>query len=97
MTALAGGHFIAGAFGLVMLYDYHHGRDFIDEGLELNRPMFILLNKEEARHFQMLFGQMNFDKVNFRKFSKVLNPLLKKYDFSFRQLLIQTPQAVSRK
>src|SRR5207244_1584016 len=34
MTALAGGHFINGAWGQVMIYDYHHGRDFADEGLE---------------------------------------------------------------
>ena len=34
------GHFITGAWTLVMIYDYHHGRDFADEGLELERPMF---------------------------------------------------------
>ena len=41
LTALAGGHFIAGAWTLIMIYDYHElGRDFADEGLELERPMF---------------------------------------------------------
>jgi ABC-type sugar transport system substrate-binding protein len=40
LTSLAGGHFITGAWSLVMIYDYHHGRDFADEGLELRRPMF---------------------------------------------------------
>lgn len=90
LTALAGGHFITGAFGLVMLYDYHHGKDFADEGLEQNRSMFILFTPEEARRFQLLFGAQNFDKVDFKKFSKFLNPALKKYDFSFRQLLTQS-------
>lgn len=89
LTALAGGHFIAGAFSLVMLYDYHHGRDFIDEGLELDRPMFILFSRLEAQQFQHLFGALNFNKVNFRRFSKVLNPAVKQYEFSFRQLLTQ--------
>ncbi|MFZ6875573.1 ABC transporter substrate-binding protein [Undibacterium sp. Di27W] len=89
LSALAGGHFIAGAFSLVMLYDYHHGKDFIDEGLELDRSMFILFTPEESRRFQSLFGAQNFDKLDFRKFSKVLHPAIKKYDFSFRQLLNQ--------
>lgn len=89
LTALAGGHFIAGAFGLVMLYDYHHGKDFKEEGLELDRSMFILFSKEDARRFQRHFGQLNFDQVDFRKFSKVLNPKLRKYEFNFRQILTQ--------
>ncbi|MFZ6723152.1 ABC transporter substrate-binding protein [Undibacterium sp. Ji49W] len=87
LTALSGGHFIAGAFSLVMLYDYHHGKDFINEGLELERSMFILFTPEEARLFQSRFGDMNFSRVDFRKFSKVFNPAVKKYNFSFRQLL----------
>ncbi|MFZ6772819.1 ABC transporter substrate-binding protein [Undibacterium sp. SXout7W] len=90
MTGLAGGHFIAGAFALVMLHDYHHGKDFQDEGLELERPMFILFSTQEAQRFQSQFSDLNFHKINFRKFSKVLNPAVKKYEFSFRQLLQQT-------
>ncbi len=87
LSALAGGHFVAGAFGLVMLYDYHHGRDFVDEGMELERSMFILFSADDARRFQHLFGDMNFDQVDFKRFSKVIHPAIKKYDFSFRQLL----------
>ena len=73
-----------------MLYDYHHGKDFADEGLEQNRSMFILFTPEEARRFQQLFGAQNFDKVDFKKFSKFLNPAIKKYDFSFRKLLTES-------
>lgn len=87
LSALAGGHFVAGAFSLVMLYDYHHGKDFSDEGLELERPMFILFSAEEAQRFQQLFGNLNFTQIDFKKFSKAINPAIKKYDFSFRQLL----------
>ena len=39
LAALAGGHFMSGAWVLVMLYDYHHGHDFADESLQLVRPM----------------------------------------------------------
>jgi hypothetical protein len=30
---------------------------------------------------------LRFDSVDFRRFSKALNPRLKRYDFNFRQLL----------
>lgn len=44
LEALAGGHFIAGAWSLVMLYDYEHSHDFAkDEGLELEYSMFTLV------------------------------------------------------
>lgn len=88
LEALAGGHFIAGAWSLVMLYDYEHGRDFAkDEGLELEHSMFTLFSPAEARRFLARYGDLRFDTVDFRRHSKVLNPKLKRYDFNFRQLL----------
>lgn len=88
LAALAGGHFIAGAWALVMLYDYAHGRDFAaQEGLVLDLPMFNLLSKQQAATFLERFGDLRFDRVDFRRFSKVLNPAVKRYDFNFGQLL----------
>ncbi len=82
ITALAGGHFTAGAWGLVMLYDYHHGKDFKREGLELRKPLFMLLNAETAQRFLNRFGTEDFSSVDFRQFSKRLHPGLKQYQFS---------------
>ncbi len=88
LMALAGGHFIVGAWAVVMLYDYHRGRDFAaDEGLELDQSMFTLFSPAEAERFLQRYGDLNFDRVDFRRFSKALNPKLKYYDFNFRQLL----------
>lgn len=87
LTALAGGHFIAGAWALVLIYDYENGRDFADEGLELERPMFTLFSASDAERFMTRFDDLRFDRIDFRRFSKVLNPKLKRYDFSFIQLL----------
>lgn len=88
LSALAGGHFIAGAWALVMLYDYHHGRDFAqEEGLELNQSMFVLFSPTQAARFQKRFGSLDFHSIDFRRFSKVLSPQIKRYDFSFSQLL----------
>ena len=86
LAALAGGHFIAGAWALVMLYDYHHGRDFASEGLELERPMFTLFTPAMARRYQQRFGQ-GFDRLDVRPYSKVLNPTVQRYQFGFAQLL----------
>jgi ABC-type sugar transport system substrate-binding protein len=86
MTSLAGGHFITGAWALVMIYDYHHGHDFADEGLELRRPMFAQFTPALAdRYIERFSG--GFDGVDFSRYSKVRNAKLKRYNFGFAQLL----------
>lgn len=86
MEALAGGHFMCGAWALVLIHDHANGRDFAGEGLELVQPMFSLFDPALARRFMERFhdGVPNLD---FRAYSKVHNPKLKRYDFSFAQLL----------
>lgn len=86
LSALAGGHFIAGAWSLVMIYDYHHGRDFADEGLQLERNMFVLFDPVLADVFESRFGD-KYSSIDFRAYSKKLNPKLTKYEFGFAQLL----------
>jgi ABC-type sugar transport system substrate-binding protein len=90
LTSLAGGHFITGAWALVMLYDYHHGRDFADEGLELERPMFAEFTPRLVDRYLARFSG-GFDSVDFNRYSKVRNPQLKRYDFGFAQLLEAKP------
>jgi len=87
MAALAGGHFICGAWAMVLVHDHAKGRDFADEGLELDRVMFTLFTPAQAERFEQRFGELDFRSVDFRRFSKVLNPSLKRYDFDFAQLL----------
>jgi len=88
LSALAGGHFMAGAWALVMLHDYDHGRDFAEaEGLELERPMFSLFDKAQARRYLRL-GDRDID---FRRFCKTHNPALKHYDFTFAAFLRGSP------
>lgn len=81
ISALSGGHFTTGAWGLVMLYDYHHGKDFRKEGLELNAPLFVLLDEERAQRFLARFGEENFSAIDFRQFSKHWQPQLRNYQF----------------
>lgn len=86
LTVLAGGHFLAGAWTMVMLYDYHHGIDFISEGLELQRPMFTLFDTNRSLQFEQRFNAGS-GSLNFRSFSKHLNPKLRVYDFNLEKLL----------
>ena len=87
MSALAGGHFITGAWALVMIYDYANGSDFAAEGFDLDRPMFILFDAHQAELFLTRFGEGDYNHIDFKKYSKSLNPRLKSYNFSFEQLL----------
>ncbi|MDX1754585.1 MAG: ABC transporter substrate-binding protein [Marinobacter sp.] len=87
LSALAGGHFMAGAWSLVLLYDYHHGIDFADsEGLELERPMFSLFTPELASRYLERFAEP-VPQIDFTRYSKHRNPGLRRYRFDFGQLL----------
>jgi hypothetical protein len=90
LTALAGGHFMSGAWALVMLHDYHRGRDFVDEGFELRRSMFAEFTPRLVdRYIERFSG--GFDSIDFSRYSKVRNPQLKRYIFGFAQLLEDNP------
>lgn len=86
LAALAGGHFITGAWALVMIHDHHRGRDFADEGLALERPMFTLFDERTADIFLARFGPRA-EPLDYRRYSKVLNPRVRRYAFGFEQLL----------
>ena len=86
LTALAGGHFMAGAWGMVMLYDHYHGHDFAAEGLELKRDMFWLFNAQTSVQFEKRFAN-SAETIDFRPFSKHLNPGLTHYQFDLERLL----------
>jgi len=88
LSALAGGHFMLGAWALVIVYDHAKGIDFAaSEGLEMDQPMFTLFSPALAQRFNQMFGAGRFDAIDFRRFSKVHNPRLQRYNFDFKQLL----------
>lgn len=86
LSALAGGHFLTGAWALVMLYDHAHGSDFASEGLEQIRPMFALLDKSQIDRYEQRISAP-LAPLDFRRYSKHLNPGLRRYGFELRHLL----------
>lgn len=88
ISALAGGHFTTGAWALLMLYDYHNGKDFLCEGLELQVPLFLLFNEERAQRFLTRFArEEDFSTIDFRQFSRHWQPQQKRYQFGLLPML----------
>lgn len=92
ITVSIGGHILEGAIALILLYDYHKGIDFAGElGLKFNSSMYAVTDRNIDR-YQRLFESMNWDDVDFTRFSKALNPGVKRYDFaSLLNAVLDTP------
>lgn len=88
IEASIGGHFMEGAWVAILLYDYFHGKDFSSEAVEFRSEMSAITKKNINRYSKLLKEQ-NWKKINFRKFSKKLNPSLKKYKFKISEVLRQ--------
>jgi PAS domain S-box-containing protein len=98
MQASVGGHFIEGAWAVLLLYDYLMGRDFTDEGFRFHTtmPAVTRANLEAFSHFLTI----NPSEIDFRNYSKVYNPLRREYNLDLAALAEEgyahrEPQAVS--
>ena len=87
LDASVGGHFSEIGFALVLLYDYTNGKDFYEELGGTIKTKMALLNKDNINKYYDLLTEQNWNRIDFSKYSKSLNPKLKKYDFSFGTLL----------
>ena len=82
-----GGHFMTGGWGLVMLYDYHHGHDFAGKaGPMIRKRIFGVIDDDNVESYLNKFSFRDWSKIDFRKFSKAYNKNLD-YDFSVKALL----------
>ena len=87
LHASVGGHFMDGAWALVMLHDYHHGRDF---GSLQTASSYVLLTRDNLDAYAGFFDESRWRRVDFTRFSRALDPDLETYDFavdSVRDLL----------
>lgn len=77
-----GGHFTSAGIALIMIYDYHNGKDFVeDTGASFRLPLGVITRSNVKQYLKALDSN-RWSKLDFRKFSKVYNPDLKKYNFS---------------
>jgi ABC-type sugar transport system substrate-binding protein len=83
-VASVGGHFLDGAWALILLFDHHAGRDF---GATQGGSRFALADRSTADRYERLFSQETVQGADFARMSKVRNPALQKYDFSVDAIL----------
>jgi ABC-type sugar transport system substrate-binding protein len=86
LTTSVGGHFAEIGWGLILFYDYFNGKDFESENTMFKSAMKPLTEKNVSI-FLSSEGKSRWADVNFRSFSKVLNPNLKQYRFDLVILL----------
>src|SRR6185437_14308823 len=82
-----GGHFLLGAWAMVVLRDYQDGRDFAEEDVLLQFPMGAF-DLPVARRFPEI-GKVDWNRVDFTRFSKTRNPAVTRYNFSPDAVLSQ--------
>lgn len=81
LEAAIGGHFMEGAWSLIMIFDYHHGHDFAAPDPTLQSEMR-LIDSSNLDTYAPLLDPDNWKKIDFRLFSKTYNPRITEYDFS---------------
>jgi ABC-type sugar transport system substrate-binding protein len=97
LVATVGGHFLEGAWALVLLYDHHHGLDFARERVDWRSEMLTITRQNLARCLVFLGDSQRWEEIDFRAFSKAENPDLKRYDFSFEALLAQLADGAAQR
>jgi ABC-type sugar transport system substrate-binding protein len=87
MVVTYGGHFLGGAWAMVILRDYHNARDFAEEDVRLQFPMGAV-DLPVARRFPEI-GKLDWRNVDFTRFSKTRNPEITRYNFTPDAVLSQ--------
>ena len=81
-----GGHFLAGAWSMVLLKDHADGFDFVQQGARVRFPMSAI-DQSNIQRFLQVFSDQNWQKVDFSAFSQRHNPNHQQYAFELDQLL----------
>jgi ABC-type sugar transport system substrate-binding protein len=81
-TATVGGHFLDGAWALVLLHDHHHRPEM---GPSQEKSQLALVTRENVDTYERLFTRPK--EIDFKRFSKVRNPALARYEFSVDAVL----------
>jgi ABC-type sugar transport system substrate-binding protein len=86
ITASMFGHFMEGAWALILVHDYHYGFDFADGiGMRISTPLNVI-DAGSYQQYKVLLDT-NWEKIDFRKLSKKYNPQLQTYNFNINQFI----------
>jgi ABC-type sugar transport system substrate-binding protein len=87
LAATVAGHYLIGAWAMVMLHDYHRGRDFAEHGGAAQKLdyLYVVDRTSVSRYDQALFRQA--DALDFKSYSRALRPRSRGYDFRLDRLV----------
>lgn len=89
LAATAAGDYLIGAWAMVLLHDYHHGRDFAQHGgLNQKLDYLYVLNRDNVARFDEVVFRRGVA-LRFGVYSKVLNPRPGPYQFSLEHLVAE--------
>src|SRR5262245_1586095 len=91
MVLTHGGHFLIGAWAMVILRDHHDGRDFAEEDVRLQFPVGAV-DLPIARRVSEI-GKVDWRKVDFAGLSKVRKRVVTRYHFNPAVVLGQLESA----
>lgn len=87
LTASAAGHYLIGGWAMVLLHDHFRGADFAEHGGAAQKLDFLyVVDRERVARYQQLVMRGP-EAIDYRAFSKVLNPKAGGYDFRLDALL----------
>lgn len=89
LAVSVGGHYAEGAWAIILLYDYLKGYDFASfESTVFSTKMGDHTSSTfaELGDLRQKLSKENIGKIDFRRFSRVYNPGIKKYNFEFKAL-----------
>ncbi|MAZ88121.1 MAG: hypothetical protein CL693_10780 [Cellvibrionaceae bacterium] len=87
LSTSIGGHFMTAGLSLVLIYDFHHGIDFQNDGGRYQRRrLFHGITVEDLQRYPILTSR-HWRQLDFRRLSKHHSPHLDRYDFSINSLL----------
>ncbi len=72
---------------LVLLYDYHQGIDFVDDGgLLQKRRLFSALTQQQVNRYPLLSSR-DWSKIDYSQLSKFHNKDRNRYNFDIQELI----------
>ncbi len=90
LYASVGGHFMTAGWSLIMLYDYHHGHDFISEGGAYQQhKIFEAVTQDNIKDYLPVLRTRQWHGLRFKPMTKTHNPELTHYQFDLGSLLQQ--------
>lgn len=85
MTMTHGGHFLAGAWIMVLLKDYLEGIEKLRKNPNVPFRMQAI-TRDNIKTYQQILGDRNWDKIDFSQFSLVNKPEQRDYRFRIEEL-----------